>query len=123
MLSSFESNPALAPLLTLALFYAAGQAMFEGILLELPLAGFFLKKFRSGAWCALAPRSPFIHPSSCKWSPYGSDEPNRPVAVSEAGRSIGSDCITASHDRLTRQEDSDSNSGPPLQIGTVRRQV
>jgi hypothetical protein len=27
------------------------QAMFEGILLELPLAGFFLKKFRAGAWC------------------------------------------------------------------------
>lgn len=25
--------------------------MFEGILLELPLAGFFLKKFRPGAWC------------------------------------------------------------------------
>jgi HECT-domain (ubiquitin-transferase) len=25
--------------------------MFEGILLELPLAGFFLKKFRAGAWC------------------------------------------------------------------------
>jgi HECT-domain (ubiquitin-transferase) len=25
--------------------------MFEGILLELPLAGFFLKKFRGGAWC------------------------------------------------------------------------
>ena len=38
-----------------------GKALFEGILLELPLAGFFLKQLRPGAWCSPPPPPPHPH--------------------------------------------------------------